>query len=80
MTEGECLVIVEVRYRRGKSHGGALSSVTRTKQRRILQATRHLLQRHPALQRRPLRFDVVALTGAAGAVTVQWLRNAFDAS
>jgi len=80
MSDSDCLVIVEVRYRRTYSHGGALGSVTRAKQLRIKRAARHLLQRYPALQHRALRFDVLAVTGSGRTVEVQWLRNAFDDS
>jgi len=78
MLDGECLVIVEVRFRRGPGYGGAAGSITARKQQRILRATRHLLQRYPALGTRPLRFDVVAITGARPA-RVDWRRHAFFA-
>jgi putative endonuclease len=67
------LVFVEVRARRGDSHGGAAASVTGLKQRRIVYAAQHYLQRLPAWP--PCRFDVVAIDGDA----VEWLPAAFDA-
>jgi putative endonuclease len=66
------IVFVEVRQRTRADHGGALASVTRAKQRRIIWAARHFLHRWPG----PLpycRFDVLAL-GASG---VQWIEGAF---
>ena len=80
MLDGHCLVIVEVRYRAGRSHGGALVSISATKQKRILRATRHYLQRHKKLRDRPLRFDVVALHGQLHEVDIDWRRQAFDAT
>ncbi|MED5621025.1 YraN family protein [Ideonella sp. BN130291] len=67
------LVFVEVRARRGDSHGGAAASVTGLKQRRIVYAAQHFLQRLANMP--PCRFDVVAIDGD----TVQWLQAAFDA-
>lgn len=68
------LVFVEVRARRGATHGGAAGSITPTKQRRIIHAARHYLLRHASPP--PCRFDVVALDGDA----LQWLRAAFEAA
>ena len=67
------LVFVEVRARADASHGGAAASVTATKQRRLIYAAQHYLQRHASPP--PCRFDVVAIDGA----TLTWLQGAFDA-
>ena len=67
------LVFVEVRQRASASHGGALASVTPTKQRRLVLAARHYLQRLAACP--PCRFDVVAVQGSQ----VQWVPGAFEA-
>ena len=68
------LVFVEVRQRRDASHGGAAASVGAAKQRRLVYAAQHYLQRHAASPP-PCRFDVVALEGDA---RIEWLRAAFD--
>jgi putative endonuclease len=73
--QGDLLVVAEVRLRSSASHGGAAASITCAKQRRIVRATRHLLARHPALQRLRIRFD--ALLVPAGEGEIEWLRNAF---
>ena len=67
------LVFIEVRKRVNARHGGALASVTLTKQRRIVFAARHYLLklRHQP----PCRFDVVAVEGE----DLQWFKAAFDA-
>jgi len=67
------LVFVEVRARASASHGGALASVGTTKQRRIVRAATHYLQRLAVPP--PCRFDVVALEGGQ----IEWIRGAFDA-
>lgn len=68
------LVFVEVRVRADASHGGALASVTPAKQRRVVYAAQHYLQRLATLP--PCRFDVVAVEGDA----ITWIRGAFDAA
>lgn len=80
------LVFVEVRQRAHAAFGGAAASVGWAKQRRIIFAARHYLQRLSSLP--PCRFDVVALqgTGVGAALalgdklSIQWIRGAFDAS
>lgn len=75
------LVIVEVRARSGSALCSAVESIGPHKRRRIVQATRHLLMRRAEWQAAPIRFDVVAFDGIDGPQpTVQWIRNAFDAS
>ena len=66
-------VFVEVRSRASSTHGGAAASISFFKQRSIIFAARHYLNR---LQRMPpCRFDVVLVEPQG----VQWLQAAFDA-
>jgi putative endonuclease len=67
------LVFVEVRKRRNAQHGGAMASVTSTKQRHIVFAARHFLLK--LRQPPPCRFDVVAVEGE----DLLWFKAAFDA-
>ncbi|MCZ8132121.1 MAG: YraN family protein [Steroidobacteraceae bacterium] len=79
MREGTELVIVEVRYRAGRSHGGAAASVDARKQRRLLATAGWLLATRPALGRLRMRFDVLAASGEPEAPDFEWLRDAFRA-
>ena len=102
------LVFVEVRTRRGASHGGgsssrnafgggsssrnafgggsssrtafggAAASVGAIKQRRLVLAARHFLQRFKTLP--ACRFDVVTVEGQGALVRIEWFRAAFDTS
>lgn len=67
------LVFVEVRARADERFGGAAASVGSAKQRRIVRAAQHYLQRQSPPP--PCRFDVVAIDGER----LQWLKGAFDA-
>lgn len=83
MQEGDVLVFVEVRYRRNPARdgfGGGVESVGAAKRMRLVRAAGMYLAAHPRLANRPCRFDVVAVSGAAGAEALDWRRNAFDAA
>jgi putative endonuclease len=68
------LVFVEVRARAHTAQGGAAASVTFAKQRRVVYAAQHYLQRLGTVP--PCRFDVVAIDGPS----LAWLPGAFDAA
>ena len=72
------LVIVEVRYRQDTSRGSAAESVGRDKQRKLSLAAQHLLRTHADLRRKPLRLDVVAVSGDSGPDAVEWIQDAFQ--
>lgn len=68
------LVFVEVRARRSSAHGGAAATVDAAKQRRLVRAAQHYLQRFSSLP--ACRFDVVAIDGE----TLHWIQGAFEAA
>lgn len=76
----EVLAIIEVRQRRSQEFGGALQSVTWCKQRKIIRATRYLLQRRAGWSARAVRFDVVAVEGPPAAQRLVWVKDAFRAT
>lgn len=80
MLDRSTLVFVEVRYRSSNRWGGALASVTRKKQRRLINAASSYLQQHPQFKGKPCRFDVVAITGTAAEPELKWVRSAFGAA
>jgi len=73
----ELLVVAEVRLRTRDDFGGAAGSITYAKRRRIVRATRNLLQRQPALAQLYVRFDILLLSERNG--PVEWIKAAFDA-
>jgi putative endonuclease len=80
MLDGSTIVFVEVRYRKSASHGDAATSVTASKQAKLILAAQHWLAAHPQHARRACRFDVVSYDGPADAIRREWLRGAFEAS
>jgi putative endonuclease len=79
--DGDVLVVVEVRQRCRSEFGGALASVTRHKQRKIICATRFLLRTSPQWRAHRLRFDVIGVQGLPGrAPELIWVKGAFRAA
>lgn len=76
---GQCLVFVEVRFRRNDHFGSPLESITAAKQTRLRKTASSFLLRHRQYQQLPCRFDAVAVTGNADGkrLHVEWIRNAF---
>ena len=70
--DGEALVFVEVRLRRSSSFGGALASITRAKQKKLIATARCYLS---GLRDVPsCRFDAILLD-ALDARRIEWLRD-----
>jgi len=70
--DGVTTVFVEVRKRTSTRFGGAVYSITPTKQRRLILAARHWLAQHGDSA---CRFDCVLLDGDK----LEWVKNAFSA-
>lgn len=75
--DGEALVFVEVRSRRGARAGTGLESVTPAKQARVARVAQYYLAAH-GLAETPSRFDVVGIDFGADPPTVEHVRNAFE--
>ncbi len=73
MRDGPVWVFVEVRLRRNERFGGALESIDRRKQRRLIATARHYLAQHAPHARG--RIDVVGLDGSQ---RIDWIPNAID--
>ena len=79
MCDSEGVIFVEVRYRRSNRFGGAEASVGWRKQTRIVRAAEYYLAHHVELANRPCRFDVIAINGPSGSMTLNWIKGAFSA-
>lgn len=84
MRDGDVVVFVEVRYRRGArvrgGHGGGIDSVGTAKRAKLLRAAAVWLARNPRCAQAPCRFDVVGLAGSEAEPVVDWRPNAFEAT
>ena len=76
--DGDTLVFVEVKTRRGPGFGGAVAAVNFQKQRRLVNMARSYLMGVHAPEP-PCRFDVVGVTMTAGErAVVEVVVDAFD--
>lgn len=79
MRDGDTLVFVEVRYRRGSGFGGGAASVDASKRRKLVHAAGLFLAAHREHAKAPCRFDVIDASGDPETPAFDWLRDAFRA-
>lgn len=77
MQEDDELVVVEIRYRHRVEFIDPAETITRTKRCRIGRATGHFVQHHPDYDDRPVRFDVVCVSGPLDRSRIRWIPAAF---
>ena len=77
MRDGDCLVFVEVRYRRHPDFGNGAESIDRRKQQRLINCGERYLQQDRMT--RAARFDVISFGLSRGEETLQWIKDAFQA-
>jgi len=76
MEDKQHIVFVEVRLRSSNDFGGALSSVDRRKQTKLINcANQYIANESTHLG---FRFDVIAISPTSGQHKIQWITNAFD--
>ncbi len=76
MKQGTTFIFVEVRQRKSKQFGGAIESITYSKQQKWLNAANlWLSQRNLCLDNADCRFDVIAFEGND---TPIWIQNFLD--
>ena len=80
MQEKDIVVFIEVRYRKNDAYGGAIESITQSKQQKLRATAEQYLQQETSLSNG--RFDVVAMTkkiqnNQTDGYTFDWIKNAF---
>ncbi len=75
MQDADCLVFIEVRYRKNRDFGGAAVSVTPKKQQKIIKAALAYQQKNAPQS--SMRFDVLAIEGEGKNQQINWIENAF---
>lgn len=78
MRDGDTLVVVEVRCRKGVSLTSAALTVDVRKQARLFRTALAFIATHPEFDNAPVRFDVLGIDGdPARCFRPEWLRDAF---
>ncbi|MCH2190906.1 MAG: YraN family protein [Gammaproteobacteria bacterium] len=75
--DGDCLVFIEVRYRKHCDFGTPADTVDINKQVKLKKAAKHYLLKQRAFQY-PARFDVIGLSGSLFNARLEWIKNAID--
>jgi len=75
--DGDTLVFVEIKTRRGKSLGYAKEAVSNRKKRQLSKVALHYMKDHHCADAKS-RFDVVAVSLAGNRREIEVVRNAFD--
>ena len=74
--DGDYVVFVEVKFRKGLSHGLPRESVGSAKQRKIIKAAMHYIQATQEAEQ-DYRFDVVEILEKEGKLYANHIENAF---
>lgn len=78
MRDHECLVIVEVRFRSGRSLVRAGLTIDHRKQQKLIRTAALFLSWNERFSNYPLRFDVLGIdANAHQEISFDWIRDAF---
>ena len=77
MEDAETIVFVEVRFRQNKNYGGALVSVSRSKQTKIIRTAKLYLLEHNLYDKVFCRFDIITGETVNNQLEINWYKNAF---
>jgi putative endonuclease len=77
MQDKDCLVFVEVRYRKSRDFGAGLDTVNASKQRKLILTAQHYLVQMGMYENTATRFDVVSITQPDNKPELSWIKNAF---
>ena len=76
--DGRYLCFIEVKYRSSDRFGGPEAAVNIAKQRKICKVSEYYLYCKRYGEDTPVRYDVLSMSGQDNAVTVKWIKNAFE--
>jgi putative endonuclease len=76
--DGKYLCFIEVKYRSDDRFGGPEAAVNIVKQKKICKISLSYMNIFKLPEDTPVRYDVVAIHGEDRALTVSWLKNAFE--
>ena len=75
MRDLDCLVFIEVRFRKNDLFGGGLESVDYKKQRKLIKTAQYYLGSCQKYDKISCRFDVVSIENS-----IEWIPDAFEMS
>ena len=81
MLQQEVLCFIEVKYRNSMAYGGAASSISTQKQKKIVKTALFFITGNEKLKQHSIRFDALLIQQQADnkSVDIDWIQNAFYA-
>lgn len=77
MSDGTEWVFVEVRYKHSQDWASPAESITSTKQRKVIKAAQHYLQKFDRKGEKGCRFDAILMSGDLHSPQIEWIKQAF---
>lgn len=77
--QNDCIIFVEVRYRKYDAFGSAAESVTHSKQQKIIRTAEFYLQNNAWATKLNCRFDVITISNVIESTQIEWIKDAFNA-
>jgi putative endonuclease len=81
MLQQEVLCFIEVKYRNSMAYGGAASSISTQKQKKIVKTALFFITENEKFKQHSIRFDALLIQQQADnkSVDIDWIQNAFYA-
>ena len=77
MRDDDEWVFIEVRLRESLEFGGGLESVTRGKQKKLINTAEYYMQKHHNSHFESCRFDIIEISGKSNQPRINWIKDAF---
>lgn len=78
MRERECIVFVEVKYRRQLQYGASVEMIHHAKQLKLIRTANYYLLKNRLALNQSARFDAVTIDGPSQKQKICWLKNIID--
>ena len=81
MLQKEALCFIEVKFRNSMAYGGAASSISNQKQKKIVKTALFFITQNKKFKQHSIRFDALLIQQQADnkSVDIDWIQNAFYA-
>ena len=79
MQQSDLICFVEVKYRKSRDFGGAVSSISNPKQQKIIKTAQIFMQKFHKFRNHGMRFDALILQQCGDDISINWIPNAFYA-
>jgi len=79
MSDKDCIVFIEVRYRKNADFGRGLDTINKYKQKKLIKTAQFYLIQEGLYEKVSTSFDVISISGSNFKPKLSWIKNAFEA-